>query len=110
MVVNNGMDSAVFRLTQVGFTEYEAKAYRALLEEHPLTAYEIAKKSGIPTSKIYEVIRKLEKRSAIQAIHGDRSRLFLPLPHDELIENIRAGTDLHLQGASLIRHRPLLLP
>ena len=44
MVVINIMEMAVNKLKQVGFSEYEAKAYIALLKENPLTAYEIAKK------------------------------------------------------------------
>ena len=47
------MKSAILRLTQLGFSEYEARTYTALLKENPLTAYEIAKFSEIPTSKIY---------------------------------------------------------
>ena len=89
MVVNIAMDIAISKLTQLGFTENEAKAYTALLSENPLTAYEIAKISGMPTSKIYEVVRKLEKRNIIQSIHGERSKMFIPVSPDEFIQNYR---------------------
>ena len=49
MVVNSAMDTAISKLARLGFTNYEAKAYTALLKENPLTAYEIAKNSGIPS-------------------------------------------------------------
>lgn len=84
------MDTAVLKLTKLGFSEYEAKAYTALLKENPLTAYEMAKSSGIPTSKIYEVIKKLENRQAIQAIHGERSKMFIPVSPDELVRNYKS--------------------
>lgn len=87
------MDIAVNKLKQVGFSEYEAKAYIALLEENPLTAYEIAKNSGIPTSKVYEVIRKLENKQTVQSIHGERSKMFIPIPPDEFIRNFRVEID-----------------
>ena len=87
------MDMAVDKLKQVGFSEYEAKAYIALLEENPLTAYEIGKNSGVPTSKIYEVIRKLENKGTVQSIHGERSRMFIPVPPDEFIQNFRVEID-----------------
>ena len=87
------MEMAVNKLKQVGFSEYEAKAYLALLAENPLTAYEIAKNSGIPTSKIYEVIRKLESRRTVQSIHGERSKMFIPVPPDEFIRNFRMEID-----------------
>ncbi|MFF2857390.1 helix-turn-helix domain-containing protein, partial [Peribacillus sp. NPDC058002] len=35
-------------LKNLNFTEYEAKAYLALLEESPLTGYAVAKNSGVP--------------------------------------------------------------
>jgi len=93
MVVNKAMEMVVNKLKQVGFSENEAKAYIALLGENPLTAYEIAKNSGIPTSKIYEVIRKLEKKLTVQSIHGERSKMFIPMPPDEFILNFRVEID-----------------
>ncbi len=96
MVVNIVMDIAISKLTQLGYTENEAKAYTALLHENPLTAYEIAKKSGIPSSKIYEVVRKLEMKQMIQAVHGERSKLFIPVPPDEFILNYRSKMEGNL--------------
>ncbi len=98
MVVIKRMEMAVNKLKQVGFSEYEAKAYIALLEENPLTAYEIAKISGIPTSKIYEVIKKLENKRTVQSIHGERSKMFIPIPPDEFIQNFRVDMDGKLQA------------
>ncbi len=43
-------------LKNLNFTEYEAKAYLALLEESPLTGYAVAKNSGVPRSRIYEIL------------------------------------------------------
>ncbi len=92
------MNSAVSALTQLGLSDYEARAYTALLAQHPLTAYEIAKNSGIPSSKIYEVIRKLENRRTVQSIHGERSKLYIPLSSEEFIQEFRASVEYHLQA------------
>ena len=92
------MDTAVLKLTQLGFSEYEARAYTALLKENPLTAYEIAKSSGIPTSKIYEVIKKLENRQTVQSIHGERSKMFIPVSPDELIQNYKSVMEARLSA------------
>jgi hypothetical protein len=35
-------------LQQLGFSEYEARAYLALLQQNPLNGYELAKVSGLP--------------------------------------------------------------
>ncbi len=98
LVVNNKMKSAVMRLVQLGYSEYEARAYVALLAENPLTAYEIAKKSGIPTSKIYEVIRKLENRGTVQSIHGEGAKMIVPLAPDEFIHGFRSAIEDSLKG------------
>jgi sugar-specific transcriptional regulator TrmB len=84
------MKKVVVYLTHLGLSENEAKAYTALLSENPLSAYEVAKKSGIPSSKIYEVMRKLDNRSMVQSIHGERSRGFVPVPPNEFINNYRS--------------------
>jgi sugar-specific transcriptional regulator TrmB len=78
------------RLCQFGFSGYEARAYVTLLKCNPVTGYEMAKNSGIPPSKIYEIINKLMVRSMITPITGNpikylpqNSKLFLKkLRHD----------------------------
>jgi sugar-specific transcriptional regulator TrmB len=91
------MKEAISKLTRLGLTEYEAKAYTALLQENPATAYEIAKISLIPTSKIYEVLNKLESREMVQAIHGKSKRkLFIPVSPDEFVDNFRTAVDENL--------------
>ncbi len=87
------METAIVKLAQLGLSEYEAKAYITLLKENPLTAYEIAKNSGIPSSKVYEVVKRLESRQMVQSIHGERSKMFIPTSPDELIENFRTAME-----------------
>ncbi len=80
MVVN-----IIDKMKELGFCEYECKAYLALLEENPATAYEISKKSGIPSSKIYETISKLlEKESILEIVETGKKR-YIPLDPSELI-------------------------
>ena len=93
MVVNIAMKAAISKLARIGFSNYEARAYTALLQDNPLTAYEIAKNSGIPTSKVYEVIRKLEDRNTIQSIRTQRSRLYIPVSPDEFVENYKVSIE-----------------
>ena len=58
MVVNN----LITNLTHLGLSDYEARAYVALVKHNPATAYEVARASGIPTSKIYSVLDKLSDK------------------------------------------------
>jgi HTH-type transcriptional regulator, sugar sensing transcriptional regulator len=78
------------KLISIGFSEYEAKAYLALVRESPATAYEVAKRSAIPTSKIYEVLNKLLEREAVLRIEHSRKQKYLPLSPDELIAQYRS--------------------
>lgn len=49
-------------LTRIGFTEYEAKVYLALLRENPATGYQLSKSSGVPRSMVYEALGRLHVR------------------------------------------------
>lgn len=75
-------------LKNLNFTEYESKAYLALLEESPLTGYAVAKKSGVPRSKIYEVLESLVIRGDIFVSYGGTPQ-YIPVPAKELIKNRR---------------------
>lgn len=58
------MSEPVSLLQQLGFTEYEARAYVALLQRSPVNGYELAKESGVPRANIYAVLQRLEERGA----------------------------------------------
>ena len=48
-------------LEKIGMTSYEIKTYTSLLKGGELTASELSQKSGVPYSKIYEVLGSLEE-------------------------------------------------
>lgn len=76
-------------LKNLGFTSYEARAYIALLKQANSTGYEVAKLSGIPASKIYEVLNKLQEREAILALGSDPKR-YTPFPPEEILKKLKA--------------------
>lgn len=93
------MGSDILRTVQeLGFTEYEAKAYLALLDESPLTGYKVAQNSGVPRSKIYEVLSGLVRRGAVLVNHGDPVR-YAPLPPKELIARRRQEMEESIEAA-----------
>jgi sugar-specific transcriptional regulator TrmB len=92
------MKNIVSKLAHLGLSEYDARAYITLLRENPLTAYEIAKNSHIPSSKVYEVIKRLELKNIVQAVHGQRSRMYIPISTDEFIQNFRMVTEDNLHA------------
>jgi Cd2+/Zn2+-exporting ATPase len=90
------------QLAQIGFTEYEAKVYLALLAENPATGYQISKGSGVPRSMVYETLSRLHGRGLVlEAVEG-RATLYRPLPpqtfldqhqsqHERLVTSLRNG-------------------
>jgi sugar-specific transcriptional regulator TrmB len=64
------------RMTELGFTKNEAKAYLSLLRNSPATRYEVSKASGIPRSAIYDVISRLEELGAVSAIYSEPENMF----------------------------------
>lgn len=83
---------------ELGFTEYEAKAYLALLDESPLSGYKVAQNSGVPRSKIYEVLGGLVRRGAVLVNHADPVQ-YAPLPPKELISRRRKEMETSLEMA-----------
>ncbi|MBY0149207.1 TrmB family transcriptional regulator [Neobacillus niacini] len=93
------MKKTIFEtLKNLNFTEYEAKAYLSLLEESPLTGYAVAKNSGVPRSKIYEVLDSLAIRGDILVSPGNTPQ-YSPVPAKELIKNRRMEAEQNFELA-----------
>lgn len=80
--------SAVSRdLQEVGFTDYEARVYVALLQNSPVTAYEISKQNAMPRPNVYSSLESLEKKEAVQRVSSDPVR-YVPVDAKVLLERI----------------------
>lgn len=92
-------------LQELNFTEYEAKAYLALLEESPLTGYAVALNSGVPRSKIYQVLAELTERGEV-FVSLETPALYTPLPPKELIslKKRKAEKSFHAAEEALERY------
>ena len=82
------MNSVIEQLQQLGISEYETKAYIALLQEHPLNGYTLAKKSGVPRANIYGVLQKLEERGAVVAVNTATGVIYSPIAPEALIRRL----------------------
>ena len=78
-------DKARRSLQEFGLTDYEIRSYTSLLEMGPATASELSEASGVPYSKIYEVLGSLEKKGWIEMEHGRPSRYY-PKPPSVAME------------------------
>lgn len=72
-------------LEKLGLSNYEAKAYFAILSEPPLTGYKLSKVSGVPRSRIYETIEKLAAKGLILTQDGETS-LVKPVSFETFLE------------------------
>jgi sugar-specific transcriptional regulator TrmB len=66
--VDNSIRDTYEALMAVGFGDYEARAYCALLLQSPANGYQVAKQSGIPRGKIYECLERLVARGAARRL------------------------------------------
>jgi sugar-specific transcriptional regulator TrmB len=76
------------RLVELGFSEYEAKAYMALLKESPATGYQVSKVSSVPRSMIYEVLGKLTARGAAMELRKEGKTQYAPIPPKEFLNQV----------------------
>jgi len=81
-------------MKQLGFSEYECKAYLKLLEHFPLTGYTLAKHSGIPRSRIYDILESLTAKQMVFVQEEKKNKLYYPVEPDIFINKTKA----HYEG------------
>ncbi|MGE5603609.1 MAG: TrmB family transcriptional regulator [Nitrososphaerales archaeon] len=82
------MADAQALLAELGFGEYEARAFLALLQREALNGYELAKLSGVPRGNIYAVLQKLEDRGAVVHMDTPAGARYAALPVSELLATL----------------------
>jgi predicted transcriptional regulator len=93
------VSTPVEQLQQLGFSQYEAQAYVALLQRSPLTGYELAKVSGIPRPNIYPVLARLEERGAVVRLEDAGGTHYSPVAADELVRRLQSQFHFSLEAA-----------
>ena len=68
--------SVIELLKNLQLTESEAKVYVALSQYGPQTGYEVSKTSGVPRSKVYNILESLEKRGIVCFSQTKRAKLY----------------------------------
>ncbi|MES3002398.1 MAG: helix-turn-helix domain-containing protein [Pseudomonadota bacterium] len=91
-------------LTRLGFTQYEAQAYAALIGQAPITGAEVGRRAGMPPSKIYETLARLEARGVV-LVNRSEPVLYTAVPHDALLEDLRSRFTADLEAAMLALDR-----
>ncbi|OFH99455.1 sugar-specific transcriptional regulator TrmB [Clostridium acetireducens DSM 10703] len=81
------MDYLIQLMKRFDFTEYETKAYVALLINGKMTGYEVSKQSGVPRSKIYNILETLTQKGVVLSTKTTNV-IYHALPVDEFISNL----------------------
>jgi HTH-type transcriptional regulator, sugar sensing transcriptional regulator len=85
-------------LQQFGFTQYESQVYTSLITvNQPLDATAIVKRSGVPRSKVYEVLSRLSEKGMILEATVEKKRLYNALPLESMIEKLKADFESNIE-------------
>ncbi|KAB2341925.1 TrmB family transcriptional regulator [Actinomadura rudentiformis] len=89
------MQDVLDHLQRLGMSGYESKAYVALVAAgKPINGYEVAKRSGVPRSTVYETLGKLVARGAAYELRESPDATeYLPLPPEALLDRMRREFD-----------------
>ena len=80
-------DSVKGSLRSIGLTDYEIAIYLTLISKGPMDARELSEASGVPYSRIYNILTQLEKdkKWIIKEEESRPSRYFAKSPDEALI-------------------------
>jgi sugar-specific transcriptional regulator TrmB len=76
--------STTAELVGLGFSQYEARAYIALVGQQPMTGYGLSNLSQIPQPKVYETLRRLQEKRAVVQTGSDPAK-YVAVPPDHLV-------------------------
>ncbi|WP_394174189.1 TrmB family transcriptional regulator [Guptibacillus hwajinpoensis] len=93
-------------LQQFGFTQYESQVYEALITfDEALDATAIVKRSNVPRSKVYDVLRRLSDKGMVLESTVEKKRLYTPLPLESAISKLRRDFDDNITQLKSIQVR-----
>jgi Cd2+/Zn2+-exporting ATPase len=82
-------ETVIASLQTVGLSQYEARVYVALLRNGTQNGNELARSSGVPSSKIYSTLEKLTGKGIVHATTRGSANAFAPVAPAELIDRLR---------------------
>lgn len=91
--------NTIAALQQLGFSEYEARAYESLVGAGELNGYGLAKKSGIPRANIYAVAEKLLARGALLRVEHESGQRYVAVAPAQLLRKLAADHKQALDAA-----------
>jgi sugar-specific transcriptional regulator TrmB len=93
----NISDKSRKAMESLGLTSYEIKVYLSLLEQGSMTASDISKLSGVPYSKIYEVLNSLDNKVWLES-DSSRPQKFYPKSPSTALEAVRLQKEIEIKN------------
>ena len=85
------LENAYDAMKAIGFGEYEARVYCALLAQSPANGYQAASRSGVPRAKVYETLDRLVVRGAAVRVETSNkdAKVYVAVDPKTLIQNLQ---------------------
>lgn len=84
-------------LRDLGLSEYEARAYRALLRTGPTTAKDLSRASEVPMGRVYDVLNSLEGHNLVRSQAASRPKKYAAVEPDAALDRLLAERKEELQ-------------
>jgi predicted transcriptional regulator len=91
------MDTLRNHLVELGFSPYEADVYLALVKEHPANGSQLARRSGVPRSMVYQTLDRLAEKGAVLVAPGEPA-WYTPVSPAELFGRLQERYATHCQA------------
>ncbi|WP_254545680.1 TrmB family transcriptional regulator [Halomarina pelagica] len=75
-------------LRDLGLSEYEARAYRALLTTGPTTAKELSGVSDVPMGRIYDVLNSIEQYNLVRSQSASRPKKYVAVEPETALNRL----------------------
>lgn len=80
-------------LERMGLSSYQSRAYTTLLEHGALPAVDVARRSSIPSSRIYDVLTDLEREGYIETFERQDKRHARAKEPSEVVDGLRHASE-----------------
>ena len=94
------MGSVEEELQRIGLTEYESKVYLCLLNDHMNGAANLSMKSGVPRTRIYDVLESLAEKGWIK-IYSGIPLLFRAVDPNEIFAKVKTDHNAFLNSVQI---------
>jgi len=75
-------------LRDLGLSEYEGRAYRALLRTGPTTAKDLSRASEVPMGRVYDVLNSLEQHNLVRSQAASRPKKYAAVEPDAALDRL----------------------